>query len=493
MRLFAYEVEHKFTARQTRWLMALFAVVSAFAYGCMYSSLTMYLNHGLLKSLSNSVSVYAVFATWLFSASIVGGFWGGRFGHRNAVLIGAVGLIASLFVISVLQNPYVGIALFIIGGGFYVPNYTVVLGQTFSVGDVKRSYAYMLLYMGMNMGVFIGGLFAGYLILWYGFHWMFSVGIISILCAIVFFLYLYQRLPFRDDAHCLAQNSRGFQWGEFIGVCLSILIAIYPLAWLLQHAAVSDWVVFSLYAIVIIFLFSRSFFSTAGFTPEAGSRLRMLIILLLATIVFWALYNLEFSVLMVYFDHGLDRQIGSYIIPTEAFSGFNPVFNMIIGLAFYFLIQRLPWRLGSDFKIYFGVVAMGVGFYILSYASEYQLDAHVLMPLGWMAFGFFFLCFSEILIGPLSFSLASEYGAMPLQGVLLGASQLTAGVAGGLTDVLSRQINFSNIETPAVFNQDFHSATFNYGTLGVVVGVVFILLAYPIRRCVLLDRPKNSQ
>lgn len=67
-----------------------------------------------------------------------------------------------------------GLALIILGSGFFKPCAAVMVGQLYTRTDPRRDAAYTIFYMGINTGAFIAPLVTGWLAAKYGWHWGFA-------------------------------------------------------------------------------------------------------------------------------------------------------------------------------------------------------------------------------------------------------------------------------------------------------------------------------
>ena len=58
---------------------------------------------------------------------------------------------------------YVGIALLILGNGFFKPNITSIISKMYEDYPEKKDGAYTIFYVGVNAGAFLGIMLCGYL------------------------------------------------------------------------------------------------------------------------------------------------------------------------------------------------------------------------------------------------------------------------------------------------------------------------------------------
>lgn len=140
----------------------------------------------------NAGALYGTYAMLLYITPIFGGILADKFlGYRWAVVIGAA--IMTLGHASMaIESPvclYIGLALLVIGTGFFKPNMTSILSQMYKDFPEKKDGAYTIFYMGVNAGAFFGMMLCGYLAEKVGWHWGFGLaGVFMFLGTLQFWL-----------------------------------------------------------------------------------------------------------------------------------------------------------------------------------------------------------------------------------------------------------------------------------------------------------------
>ncbi|GIW85063.1 MAG: hypothetical protein KatS3mg107_0723 [Gemmataceae bacterium] len=56
---------------------------------------------------------------------------------------------------------YLGLALLVLGNGFFKPNISSLIGRYYEQGDPRRDGAFTIFYMGINIGAFLTPLTCG--------------------------------------------------------------------------------------------------------------------------------------------------------------------------------------------------------------------------------------------------------------------------------------------------------------------------------------------
>ncbi len=149
-------------------------------------------NPGWGWSAENAGALYGTYAMLLYITPIIGGIIADKYiGYRWAVIIGSVimtaGHVSMAFDSSF--SLYLGLALLVIGTGFFKPNMTSILSEIYKSFPEKKDGAYTIFYMGVNAGAFFGMMLCGYLAEKVGWHWGFGLaGIFMLLGTLQFWL-----------------------------------------------------------------------------------------------------------------------------------------------------------------------------------------------------------------------------------------------------------------------------------------------------------------
>lgn len=149
-------------------------------------------NPGWEWSSSNAGALFGTYAMLLYLTPIAGGIIADKvLGYRWAVVVGAA--IMTLGHISMAIETefslYLGLALLVIGTGFFKPNMTSIISEMYKDLPEKKDGAYTIFYMGVNAGAFFGMMLCGYLAEKIGWSWGFGLaGIFMMLGTLQFWL-----------------------------------------------------------------------------------------------------------------------------------------------------------------------------------------------------------------------------------------------------------------------------------------------------------------
>ena len=140
----------------------------------------------------HALALIGTYASLLYLTPIVGGWIADKItGYRIAVVIGC--LIMTLghasMALETTSTFYLGLALLVIGTGFFKPNITSIISEMYKGKESKKDGAYTIFYMGVNAGAFFGMMLCGYLAENFGWSWGFGLaGIFMFLGMLQFWL-----------------------------------------------------------------------------------------------------------------------------------------------------------------------------------------------------------------------------------------------------------------------------------------------------------------
>ncbi len=179
--LFFTEMWERFSFYGMRVLLVNFLTMAAIGY-----------NPGWEWSVENATALFGTYAMLLYITPIIGGWVADKFtGYRWAVIIGS--LIMTLghasMAIETEFSLYLGLALLVIGTGFFKPTMTAIISEMYKKNPEKKDGAYTIYYMGVNAGAFFGMMLCGYLAEKVGWAYGFGLaGIFMLLGTLQFWL-----------------------------------------------------------------------------------------------------------------------------------------------------------------------------------------------------------------------------------------------------------------------------------------------------------------
>ncbi len=148
-------------------------------------------NPGWDWSREHALSLIGTYASLLYLTPIIGGWIADKFtGYRIAVVIGCIIMTLghAAMALETTFSFYLGLALLVLGTGFFKPNITSIISEMYKTRESKKDGAYTIFYMGVNAGAFFGMMLCGYLAENYGWAYGFGLAGIFMLLGMLQFL-----------------------------------------------------------------------------------------------------------------------------------------------------------------------------------------------------------------------------------------------------------------------------------------------------------------
>ena len=179
--LFFTEMWERFSFYGMRVLLVNFLTMAAISY-----------NPGWEWSAENAGALFGTYAMLLYITPIAGGIIADKLtGYNWAVIIGSIIMTLghACMALETEFTLYLGLALLVIGTGFFKPNMTSIISEMYEYLPEKKDGAYTIFYMGVNAGAFFGMLLCGYLAEKIGWPWGFGLaGVFMFLGTLQFWL-----------------------------------------------------------------------------------------------------------------------------------------------------------------------------------------------------------------------------------------------------------------------------------------------------------------
>ncbi len=182
-----------------------------FSYYGMRALLILYMIKGFLGyNDDNAYVVYGAYTALVYMTPFFGGMLADRLlGARRSVIFGAILMAAGEAMLMLPQLPahlaakyvqslhlqpfmqaafFTGLALLIIGNGFFKPNISTIVGTLYAKYPGKRDGGFTIFYMGINLGAAMSPLLCGYVGETYGWSWGFGLATVGMLIGLAVFV-----------------------------------------------------------------------------------------------------------------------------------------------------------------------------------------------------------------------------------------------------------------------------------------------------------------
>ncbi|MCS0363115.1 peptide MFS transporter [Vibrio diabolicus] len=398
-----------------------------FSYYAMRAILVLYLtdttmNGGLGWSTRDALDLYGIYTGLVYITPLIGGYLADNYlGQRRSILLGgalmAIGqftlaLPADALDIGSLHSFYLGLGLLITGNGLFKPNISTMVGDLYKEGDNRRDGAFTIFYMGINLGALLAGVVSGSVTTSYGWKAGFVAAGVGMIISLVMQMVLAQ------------------SWLGDIGR---------------EPAAKRD-------------LSNKNSTTKQPLTKEEVNRLKVILVMSLFTIVFWAGFEQAGGLMNIYTQQYTDRMIGGFEVPAAWFQSLNPFFIITLAPVLAVLWVKLGKREPtSPVKFAMALFFLAIGFLCMVGAVlEQGGDTTVKTSMLWLVGAFFFHTLGELCLSPIGLSLVTKLAPLRLASLMMGAwfgcnaiANYVAGYVGSHVGELGAMAIFSGIAVSA--------------------------------------------
>ncbi|MEE4146738.1 MAG: oligopeptide:H+ symporter [Halieaceae bacterium] len=409
-------------------------------YGMKYL-LLLYLTKYHLFTDRSGLEVLGSYAALVYAMPVIGGLLADRYlGMRKAVVFGGILLVLGHLGMafegeqasneggqilrdeSALQVFYLSLALIVIGVGFLKPNISTIVGSLYGEDDPRRDSGFTIFYMGINLGAFSATLLCGYLGETFGWRYGFGVAGIGMLVGLTSFLagqrHLHGKAEPRDPALLRQTSPLGISKELTIYLCGLLGVAV---AWqMLQfHGAVGHL----LHLMTAIVLVGLGWFITVKCNPVERSRMIVLVILTMSTVVFWALFEQSAASMTLFADRVMDRTLLGVELTASQFGAMNSFFIFLFAPVFAWLwtvLGRRGLEPSTPLKFSLGIAQAGLGFGALVIGAA-SPDEAGLVAAYWMVLAYLLHTTGELCLSPVGLSAVTKLAVPGVVGVMMGA------------------------------------------------------------------------
>lgn len=421
-----------------RGLATLFGVEmwERFSFYGMQGILTIYLYYaategGLGLSEGTATSIVGAYGGLVYLSTVVGAWVADRLVGSERVLFGSAVLIMFGHVALALLPGFLGVGVGLcavaLGSGGLKANATALVGSLYAVDDERRDAGFSLFYLGVNLGAFIGPLLTGLAQSELGFHYGFGLAAIGMAAGLT--QYWFGRKRFSPEVN-VVPNPLPPARRPLLAVGVLVVVAAIVVLVLTDVVRPDN---LSNVTIVVILVAAVAYFavilSSRKITAVERSRVLSFIPMFLASFVFFALFQQQFTVVAIYVDQRLDRSIFGWEMPVSWANSINPVFIILLAGAFAALWTKLGSRQPSTpAKFALGTVLMGVAFLLFLPVAG---GAGNTTPLLMMVLILFVFSIAELLLSPVGLSLSTKLApkAFHTQMVALNFLSIALGTA----------------------------------------------------------------
>lgn len=466
-----------------------------FGFYCVQSLLVLYLSKVFLFSDTRSYDLFSAFSALIYATPVIGGYLADRFlGFRRAIILGGILYIFGYFGLASLNKEifYFALAALICGNGFFKANVSSLLGTLYNEHDSRRDSGFTIFYMGINLGSLLSTLTCTYVAAMYGWQYGFGMAGIGMVIGVTTCIFSFKHLGDRG----LAPDPQRLQKKVIAGITTrsliyaSTVIAVVLISLLVMQGKMVSDILIGFGVMAFGALLIMGFFEE----PDRRNKLFALLLLMLFSIAFWALYTQTFSSLTLFTDRIVNRHILGFQIPTAMFQSINPFFIITLSPLIAILWIKIHGsRLNPSTSTKFAIALLltGASFVFLNWGIKLA-GPGALVAVGWLVQAYFLQTVGELFLSPVGLSAVTELAPPRLVGMVMGiwfmslsAAYAVGGKIADLTAIPANVIDLSTISKMYAHN------FLQFGIAGIGIGLALVAIT-PLLKRMMESKKKHS-
>jgi POT family proton-dependent oligopeptide transporter len=434
-------------------------------------------------------AIYGLYTAGVYLAALPGGWLADRiFGQQNAIWYGGIIIAAGHIVLSLpgfgvvddFYGFFLGLILIVVGTGLLKPNISSCVGELYPEGGSRRDAGYVVYYMGINLGAFLGPLICGYLRVNMGWHWGFAAAAIGMIAGLVVYRITQKHLgDFGKEPHPAPPEKAGqtsaMKWAVYAGTGLLFALAVLGLEGFISI----DAIMLSQYSAYVIVLVAAIFFGRVLLDGSLSSleknRVIVLVALFIGAALFWSGFEQAGSSLNLFAERYTSRDILGFIVPAEWYQSLNPLYILIFAPFFSALWINLGRRNldpSIPMKFALGFAQLGIGFGFMWIAATLIQEGDQVLP-TWLLLTYLFHTTGELCLSPIGLSATSKLSPRKYYSQMMGMWFFGAALGNLLAGLLAGEFSGDNVSE---FPERFRQVVIFCGvvTLGFLVATPFL-------------------
>ncbi|MFC5682569.1 peptide MFS transporter [Flavobacterium sp. MAHUQ-51] len=474
-----------------------------FSFYGMKALLIFYLTRYHLFSDSNGNLLIGSYAALVYAVPVIGGFLADKYlGFRKAIIFGAIMLVLGHLGMAyegnaatqsvtgeisrdevALQFFYFSLSLIIVGVGFLKANISSLVGELYEVGDKRRDSGFTLFYMGINLGSFLATIICVWLGETYGWSYGFGASGIGMTLGLITFILGKKYLQGKGESKVpavLDNKYLGIKI-EWIIYALSFLSALVFWQMVQRHEVVS----YSLMVAGALSVVYIIYYSITQLDRKAREQLIALTILIVFTVIFWALFEQAYTSLNLFADRILDRTVFGHTFSAGQFLSFNALFIILLAPVFAWFWVKLG-KYNPNAAVKFGVALLLVGLGFGSLVFGISISGMGKVAMIWLVLTYFLHTCGELCLSPVGLSAVTKLSPVKIVGFMMGVWFLATASSEFIASILA---NIASVDTSNGMAPDLNLAKQTYLVLfeylfytGLGVGFLLLLISPFIKK-----------
>ena len=399
----------------------------------------------------------------------------------------------------------IGLALVVIGNGFFKPNISTIVGSLYENGDRRRDAGFTIFYMGINLGSLFSQILCPLLAVgmgsWGGLGWWagFALAALGMMVSWLLIQFDGGKLDGFGDRPADAPSNRDML--IYAGALLAIPVVWFLFTNLMSYVRpaagsgligyiatlpIMGKIMFGTFLVSVpgILIWAR----LKGSAQEFQMMLAAMVLITFNT-VFWTLFEQAGSSLTLFADRNTDMSVfGLFSINAGQTQFFNALFIVMLAPFFSMMWNGLARR-GVEptipVKFAFALMGVGAGFLFLVWGAQFA-GPDFKVGLWWLAGLYLIHSVAELCISPVGLSMITKLSIARIVGLMMGVWFLSIAVAQYVAGLVAQVASVETVGgqvTNLKVSLDTYVGVFEkIGLFSLGIGVILLLLSWPLKR-----------
>jgi POT family proton-dependent oligopeptide transporter len=401
---------------------------------------------------------------------------------------------------------FLALSLIIMGVGFLKANLATQVGQLYTKDDPRRDGGFSLYYYGINLGAFWAQVGCAWLGAELGWAWGFGAAGVGMLLGwlvfvrrrILFFLPGPAQLPAELGLPPNPEQLKKPLFGPINREWLIYIVALLSvgLVWLLvqREPIVNTALTIASVAMLAFFI---HYMVTKATRAETG-KLILAIILVMASVVFFTLFELAGSALSQFSERSSQLCIAGSCVTSGQTQSFNGAFILIfapIFAAMWTWLGRHKRDPGDAFKFALGLIQVGAGFLVLVWGIQYA-DAEFKVPLIFLILLYLLHTTGELFLSPVGLSAMTKLTPAPIAATMMATwylgSSIAQAVQAQITKLTAQETIGGQVLDPGLALKTYGEVFTNVGLAGIGIGIALGIASPFLNRLARMGEPAHA-
>ncbi|EAP90816.1 peptide transporter [Oceanicaulis alexandrii HTCC2633] len=398
---------------------------------------------------------------------------------------------------------YFALALIIMGVGFLKANISSIVGQLYEENDPRRDGGFTLYYYGINLGSFWAAILCGLLGETVG--WWAGFGLAGLGMALGWVVFVRGRAlfflpgknlidhvgnpPSQEKLKAKALGPINTEWLIYgiglVGVVVVwFMVQAHTIRFTVLGMGEQDLLALFLLIGGLGFLSYVVFYMVNSCTKVEAQRLILALILIIVSVVFWALFEQAGSSMNLFAARNTDLSVGPFEITASQTQSFNAGFILLFAPVFaaiWAFLAKLRKNPNTPLKFALALVQVGLGFMLLVWGTQFAGDDYR-VPLIFLAGAYLLHTTGELCLSPVGLSAITKLSPGAVVSTMMAGWFLSSAfaqyVAGIIATFTATDTVAGQVLDPAAALNGYAAVFGSIGLFAIVLGVIFGVLSF---------------